>query len=333
MASSSATAPILGIDLGGTKIDIACARLSGRVLAQQRIPTQPEDGPEKNLERVRETAGKILDQARVAKVELTAVGLSIPGPWDPDAGTFLELPNLPGWEGYPIRSALEGHFDVPIHMDNDANAAALAEWKFGAGKGCRNLIYLTMSTGIGGGLILDGRLYRGQNYNAGEVGHQIIVPEGAICGCGMKGHLEGLCSGSGMARRLREIVTPESSMMWEMAGGDPANLSAEILVDAVRRGDVQAGEFFRQGLEELSTGLANLIFILNPEMIILGTIVARNPDLYLEPLDRLVRRKVWKIFTADLRIVPAQLTDRMGVFAPLALILDALKLEPEEVKE
>ena len=167
----------------------------------------------------------------------------------------------------------------------------------------------------------------------GEVGHQIIVPEGAICGCGMKGHLEGLCSGSGMARRLREIVTPESSMMWEMAGGDPANLSAEILVDAVRRGDVQAGEFFRQSLEELSTGLANLIFILNPEMIILGTIVARNPDLYLEPLDRLVRRKVWKIFTADLRIVPAQLTDRMGVFAPLALILDALKLEPEEVNE
>ena len=333
MASPSATTPILGIDLGGTKIDIACARLSGRVLAQQRIPTRPEDGPERGMERVLEAADEVLDQAGVARVELTALGMSVPGPWDRQAGTFLELPNLSSWSGFPVRRRLEDHFSIPVHMDNDANAAALAEWKFGAGKGCRNLIYLTMSTGIGGGLILDGRLYRGQNYNAGEAGHQIIVPEGAICGCGMKGHLEGLCSGSGVARRLREIVTPESSMMWQMAGGDPANLSAEILVDAVRRGDVQAGEFFQQTLEELSTGLANLIFILNPEMIILGTIVARNPDLYLEPLDRLVRRKVWEILTAGLRIVPAQLTDRMGVFAPLALILDALKLEPEEVNE
>jgi glucokinase len=331
LSSSSTARPILGIDLGGTKIDIACARMDGRVLAQQRIPTRPEEGPEKNLERVLQTVTQILDQARVAKVELSAVGLSIPGPWDHRAGTFLALPNLPGWEGYPIRRTLEKHFDVPVHMDNDANAAALAEWKFGAGRGCQHLIYLTMSTGIGGGLILDGRLYRGKNFNAGEVGHQVILPDGPICGCGLPGHLEGLCSGSGMARRLRDKVTAENSIMWQMAGGDPERLSAEILVDAVRRADALAVEFFQQILDELSTGLANLIFILNPEVIILGTIVARNPDLYLQPLDRLVRRKVWKVFTPDLRIVAAQLTDRIGVFAPLALILNALDLESEEV--
>jgi len=325
--------PILGIDLGGTKIAIACARLDGRVLAEQRILTRPEEGPEKNLECIGEAAAAILDQAGVARVELAALGVSIPGPWDHDAGTFLDLPNLPGWEGYPIRRKLEEDFGVSVHMDNDANAAALAEWKFGAGKGCRDLIYLTMSTGIGGGLILDGRLYRGKNYNAGEVGHQVILPDGPMCGCGLPGHLEALCSGSGMARRLRKRVTEENSIMWQMAGGDPEKLSAEILVAAVRRGDNLAVEFFRQTLDELSTGLANLVFILNPEMIILGTIVARNPDLYLEPLDRLVRRKVWKIFTPDLRIAAARLTDRIGVYAPLALILDALDLEPEEVNE
>jgi glucokinase len=333
MTSPSAASPILGIDLGGTKIAVACARLDGRILADERIPTRPHEGPEKNLDRVRETVGKLLDRAGVDRSDLAAAGVSIPGPWDHQAGAFLNLPNLPGWEGYPIRRRLEEDFDVPVHMDNDANAAALAEWKFGAGRGCRHLIYLTMSTGIGGGLILDGRLYRGKNYNAGEVGHQVILPGGPVCGCGLPGHLEALCSGSGMARRLRRKVTAENSEMWRMAGGDPEKLSAEILVQAVRRGDELAVTFFDQTLDELSTGLANLIFILNPEKIILGTIVARNPDLYLQPLDRLVRQKVWKIFTPDLRIVPARLTDRIGTFAPLAVILDALDLEPEEVTE
>jgi glucokinase len=331
MMSPSAQSPILGIDLGGTKIAIACARLDGRVLAEERIPTLQGEGPEKNLERIREEAGKILDRAGVARVELAAVGVSIPGPWDREAGIFLELPNLPGWSGFPIRRRLEDAFGVAVHMDNDANATALAEWKFGAGRGCRDLIYLTMSTGIGGGLILDGRLYRGHNYNAGEVGHQVIVPGGPPCGCGLPGHLEGLCSGSGMARRLRQEVTAKNSEMWPMAGGDPDTLSAEILMAAVRQGDRLAIEFFDRILDELSTGLANLVFILNPEMIILGTIVARNPDLYVQSLDRLVRGKVWEIFTTNLRIVPAQLTDRIGTYAPLALILDAMDLEPEEV--
>jgi len=331
MKSPSATSPILGIDLGGTKIEISCVRLNGRELARKRIPTRPEDGPEKGLERILNTAGEVLNTARLATVELAAVGLSIPGPWDHQAGTFLKLPNLSSWSGFPVRHYLEDRFSIPIYMDNDANAAALAEWKFGAGRGCSDLIYLTMSTGIGGGLILDGRLYRGRNFNAGEVGHQVIVPGGAMCGCGLPGHLEGLCSGSGLARRLRQTVTAENSAMWQMAGGDPANLSAEILIAAVRRGDALANEFFQQTLDELSTGLANIIFILNPEMIILGTIVAKNPDLYLEPLNRLVRRKVWDVFTSDLRIVAAQLVDRIGLFAPLALVLDALDLEPEEV--
>jgi len=331
MASPSATSPILGIDLGGTKIDISCARLNGQELARKRIPTRPEDGPEKGLERILKTADEVLDGARVARVELAAVGLSVPGPWDHQAGAFLKLPNLSSWSGFPVRGHLENHFSIPIYMDNDANAAALAEWKFGAGRGCSDLIYLTMSTGIGGGLILDGRLYRGRNFNAGEVGHQVIVPGGAVCGCGLPGHLEGLCSGSGITRRLRRRVTAENSAMWQLAGGDPVNLSAEILVAAVRRGDALAVEFFQQALDELATGLANLVFILNPEIIILGTMVAKNPDLYLRPLNRLVRQKVWDIFTSDLRIVAAQLTDRIGLFAPLAVVLDALDLEPEEV--
>jgi glucokinase len=323
--------PILGIDLGGTKVDVACCRLDGRMLAEQRIPTQPEDGPEKGLERILRVADQVLDKAGVARAELAAVGLSVPGPIDPQGGQFLKLPNLPGWQGYPIRRTLEEHFDAPVHMDNDANAAALAEWKFGAGRGTEDMVYLTMSTGIGGGLILGGRLHRGHHRNAGEVGHEVIVPGGPVCGCGLLGHLEGLCSGSGMARRLRQTVTAENSAMWQMAGGDPEKLSAEILVQAVRRGDDLAKKFFQETLDYLATGLANLIFILDPQVIVLGTIVAKNPDLYLQPLDRLVRRKVWDVFTTDLRILPAQLTDRIGVYAPLALILDALGLEPEEV--
>jgi glucokinase len=130
--SPSAATPILGIDLGGTKIAVAIARLDGRVLAEQRIPTLQGEGPEKNLARVRKATARLFEQAGVDRAELAAVGVSIPGPWDHDAGIFLDLPNLPGWTGYPIRSTLEEYFGVPVHMDNDANAAALAEWKFGA---------------------------------------------------------------------------------------------------------------------------------------------------------------------------------------------------------
>jgi glucokinase len=331
MMSPTATSPILGIDLGGTKVEIACARLNAEVLARKRIPTQAQDGPEKGLQRILETAQDVLARAEAPAKELCAVGVSIPGPWDHEAGAFLDLPNLPGWEGYPIRQKLEEHFSAPIHMDNDANAAALAEWKFGAGRGYDHLIYLTMSTGIGGGLILDGRLYRGKNFNAGEVGHQVILPDGPPGGCGLLGHLEALCSGSGIARRLRKAVKPGSSLMWELAGGDPEKLTAEVLVGAVREEDPLAQVFFHQTLEYLATGLANLVFILNPEAIILGTIVARNPDLFLKPLERMVAERVWDVFTADLKILPAQLTDQIGVYAPLAVILDALNLEPEEL--
>lgn len=330
MSPPKATSPILGIDLGGTKVDVSCVRLNKEVLAQKRIPTQAEKGPEDVLGRILDTADQILGQARVAPIELLAVGLSVPGPLDPKVGLFFNLPNLPGWKGFPIRKRLEDHFRIPLHMDNDANATALAEWKFGAGRGYDHLIYLTMSTGIGGGLILDGRLYRGKNFNAGEVGHQVILPDGPRCGCGLLGHLEGLCSGSGIARRLREMVKPGESLMWEMAGGDPEKLTAEILVQAVRRGDALAREFFQETLEYLAMGLANLVFILNPQAIVLGTMVAKNPDLFLEPLERMVKEKVWDVFTPDLKILPAQLVDQIGVYAPLAVILDALNFEPEE---
>jgi glucokinase len=330
MSSLKTTSPILGIDLGGTKVEIACVQLSGRVLAQKRIPTQAEEGPDRGLERILETVQDILDEAGVAPIELSAVGLSVPGPLDPAAGVFLNLPNLPGWQEYPIRKKLQEQFTVPVHMDNDANATALAEWKFGAGRGFDHVIYLTMSTGIGGGLILDRRLYRGKNFNAGEVGHQVVAPNGPPCGCGLLGHLEGLCSGSGIARRLREAVTPDNSAMWEMAGGDPNKLTAEVLTQAVRRGDALARDFFQTTLEYLAAGLANLVFILNPEAIILGTMVARNPDLFLEPLERMVKERVWDVFTPDLKILPAQLHDQVGVYAPLAVILNALNLEPEE---
>jgi glucokinase len=309
---------------------MACARLNGEVLAQKRIPTQPEDGADRGFERILETAEGILGQAKVSAGDLAAVGLSVPGPLDPVAGVFFKLPNLPGWEGYPLRQKLEEHYSVPIYMDNDANATALAEWKFGAGRGYDHLIYLTMSTGIGGGLILDGKLYRGKNYNAGEVGHQVIVPDGSPCGCGLLGHLEGLCSGSGIARRLREVVKTDNSAMWQMAGGDPEKLTAEILVQAVRQGDALAQEFFQETLEYLATGLANLVFILNPEAIIMGTMVAKNPDLFLEPLNRMVRERVWEVFTPDLKFLPAELVDQVGVYAPLAVILDALNIVPEE---
>jgi len=303
-------AMVLGVDLGGTKTAVSVWAPEGRRLATRRFPTIP-GGPDPNLARISELGRELLGGARPS-----AIGVSGGGPLDPERGVIISIPNLAGWEEVPIADRLRSEFGAPVGIENDANACAIAEHRFGAGRGCRNMAFLTLSTGIGGGLILDGRIYRGHRFLAGEAGHQVIVPGGPPCGCGNRGCLEALASGTGIARRLRERRDSLAA-----SGGPPPDLPADAreLVARARAGDPFSIEFLRETAAYLAMGLANLVYIVDPERIILGTIAVGAGDLLLGPLREEVDRRLWPAFRRGLRILPAALGEDLGDWAAFAV--------------
>ncbi|MDE2825474.1 MAG: ROK family protein, partial [Gemmatimonadota bacterium] len=213
-------------------------------------------------------------------------------------------------------------------VENDANASALAEWSFGAGWGFRHMVYMTMSTGIGGGIILDGRLYRGPSDTAGEVGHMTIVENGPACGCGKRGCLEALCSGPSIARRAREKAQAATgSLMVDLAGGDPACITAETVMAAARQDDPAAREIVDETARYMAVGLGNIVNILNPEVIVIGTILVKAQDLLLEPIRAYLRRETWPRVFDTVRVVPAGLGDEVGDLAAIAVIRQAVRSE------
>jgi glucokinase len=300
----------LGVDLGGTKIAVGLWAGRGELLGKERWETLPEPRP--NLERAVEAARALLERAGKTGEparSLAAVGVSGGGPVDPERGVLLSVPNLPGWDEVPVCRLLGEALDAPCAMENDANACALAEWLYGAGRGARDLAFLTCSTGIGAGLILDGRLYRGSRHLAGEAGHQIIVPDGDPCGCGQRGCLETYASGAGMARRLAALRRERPGL--------PA--TAREVTERARAGDEFSLEFLRETARYLALGLANLAYILNPERFILGTIAVGAGGLLLEPLRAELRRLLWPALLEGLEVVPASLGDELGDRAALAV--------------
>ncbi|MFQ5418403.1 MAG: ROK family protein, partial [Myxococcota bacterium] len=192
----------LGIDIGGSKLAVAVGDGDGKILARLRRPIDATDRPDEDLARIAADAREVLAEAGVAADDVAAVGVSAPGPVDVERGLLIDPPNLPGWGTVPVVEAMEAVLGRPVGLENDANAAALAEWRFGAGRGARDLVYLTMSTGIGGGLILGGRLHRGHRFAAGEVGHMPLDANGARCACGLRGCFEATAGGAAWTRRL-----------------------------------------------------------------------------------------------------------------------------------
>jgi glucokinase len=301
---------VLGVDLGGTKTAVSVWTPDGTRLASRRFSTIPGP-PEPNLERIEALGRELLGGARPA-----SIGVSGGGPLDPERGIIISIPNLPGWTEVPIARRLSAAFGAPVGIENDANACAIAEHRFGAGRGSRNMVFLTLSTGIGGGLILDGRIYRGHRFLAGEAGHTTIVPDGPPCGCGNRGCLETFASGTGIARRLRERRAALAG-----AGGPPVDIpgTAKDVVDRARAGDAFSLDFLEETAAWLAVGLANLVYILDPERIVLGTIAVGAGDLLLAPLRAEVERRLWPAFRRDLQILPAALGADLGDWAAFAV--------------
>ena len=312
---------LLGIDIGGTKLALALGNAQGEVVQRFRRPIEASGDAQRDVARIVEDAQQLLAAAGVAREQIAAIGVSAPGPVDARRAEVVEPPNMPGWGRVPLAAWIEAELGGPVALENDANAAALAEWRFGAGRGHRDIVYLTMSTGVGGGLILDGRLYRGHQGNAGELGHIPLEAGGERCACGMRGCFEAYAGGAAWAKRLRE-VTPVGSMVAELAGG-PEHVTPKHLVEAAHAGDSFALGEFARWRETVARGITTIAFAFAPERIVLGTIaIAAGEELCFAPLRERVRELVWPDIAAGLEIVPAALGDRLADLAGICAALE-----------
>jgi glucokinase len=313
---------VLGIDLGGTKINTALVDRAGVILARDFRETLVAEGPDAIIARMLDAARQVMNRADVRADQVDAVGVCAPGPLDLDAGLALAPPNLPGWDRIPLTSRIAEGLGMPALLENDANAAALGENRFGAGRGTQHMIYVTASTGIGGGLILDGRLYHGRGGLAGEIGHQTILPHGPICGCGNRGCLESLASGTALARMGRESVARGvPTLIAQLAEGDPGRISAKLVAQAAAQGDAEAKMILSQAMDFLGIGMANLVNLFNPELIVIGGGLTNLGDALFGPVRRAVDRNAFPAAAQAVRIVQAELGDDVGALGAAALAL------------
>lgn len=312
----------IGIDLGGTKISTALVDSGGKILASDYRETNANavDGPPAVIERMLGAARQVMTGAGVRPAQVAAVGVGAPGPLDIEAGILILPPNLPGWFRVPLKQQIEDGLQIATFLENDANAAGLGEHRFGAGRGVQHMIYVTVSTGIGGGLILDGKLYHGSSGAAGEIGHMTIKPDGPRCNCGNWGCLEALASGTAIAREGRErIARGVPTLIAELAGGDPERVTAKLVAEAAARGDVEAQRILAEAMEYLGLGIANLINLFDPELVVIGGGLMNLGERLFEPVRRVVAERAYVAKAHPVGIVPAALGDNVGVLGAAAV--------------
>lgn len=308
---------IVGIDIGGTNLVVGCVAEDGSVLHGLRSePTMAELGPEAVVDRlIGMSRASIADTlAAVPGAQVLGVGVGAPGPLDTKSGVVLLTPNL-GWVDMPLRQRMHDGLGLPAALDNDANCAVLGEWWRGAARGTVNAVGVTIGTGIGGGIIIGGRLYRGSSDCAGEVGHMTIDDQGRKCGCGNYGCLEAYASGPAIARRAAEgIEAGEESMLKSMVQGDLRRITAQTVYEASAAGDQFALEVVRDTARFLGTGVANLINIFNPEAVVVCGGVTLAGERLFTPLRREVVKRAFRPAVRICRIVPGELTGTAGVY-------------------
>jgi glucokinase len=258
----------VGVDIGGTKVAAGLVNASGEISSHQRVPMISNSSAEAGLRAVLSAISKVLPSGASG---ISGIGICAPGPLDPKTGIILNPPNVPCWRDFPLADSVRKIYPVQIKVDNDANAAALAEARWGAGRGFSNVFYATIGTGIGTGIIFDGKIYHGRTGSAGEGGHVSIDYRGPICACGKPGCIEILASGTSIARRAREkVAAGEKSSMLELAGGDPGALTGEIVARAAAAGDSVAKKLLAETAEMVALWLSNMVDLLDPDVIVIG---------------------------------------------------------------
>jgi len=317
---------IVGVDLGGTNLVVGAMPADGSCeLAVHSLPTRAALGADAVVDRicdmVETTIATTCRETGATRAQFAGVGIGSPGPIDRERGMVIITPNL-GWTNFPLRDRVGEKVGLTATLDNDANCATLGEWWLGAAKGARNVVGFTLGTGIGGGLIIDGKLYHGASDVAGEVGHMTINSTGRRCNCGNYGCLEAYCSGPAIAERAREALAGgEQSVLTEMCGGNLATLTAATVYRASEDGDAVAGEVVRETARLLGAGVANIMNIFNPDVVVLAGGVAQAGDSLFVPLRAEVRRRAFKPAVDACRIVPGKLQGSAGMVGAVAAFL------------
>lgn len=307
---------VIGVDLGGTKISTAISTIEGNILANVVLPTKAEEGETAVLGRIVQSIDEVIVGSSTSIDEIEAIGIGSPGPLDAKKGIIITTPNLP-FKDYNLVQPLKEKYNIPVYLDNDANAAAIGEYMFGAGKGKESIVYFTVSTGVGGGAVLDGKVYRGHTSNALEIGHTTVDPNGPRCNCGNLGCLEAMSSGTAIAKKGKEAVS--TNVETSLKKYDTVT-SYEVFKEA-EAGDEVAKDIIDNALTYLGIGVANAIATFDPEMIIIGGGVSKAGDIVFDTVKKVVNKRCFKSMAESCEIVPAGLGSDAGVVGAVALAI------------
>jgi glucokinase-like ROK family protein len=304
---------VAAVDLGATSIDVALSTLGSELLAHRGEPADIRDGPQPVLGRVKELLSELLKEQSAGPRDVLAIGMGVPGPVEQASGLLRTPPIMPGWDGFPIRDAFAGEYAAPVFVDNDVNVMALGEHWGGVGKGVDNLLFVKIGTGIGGGIIADGSLYRGVQGCAGDIGHICVDPDGPVCSCGNEGCLEAMAAGPAIAVKAERCAREGLSPILSEVLGERGEFSARDVGEAASRGDYQALEIIRESGRLVGRVLATLVSTLNPSLIVIGGGVANIGHSLLAEIRSTVYRRSLPLATRNLPIVLSELEGVAGV--------------------
>lgn len=307
---------VVGVDLGGTKISTALSDLEGKIINQTTIPTDAHEGEMPVLNRIINSIEKVVNDSAISYEDIKGIGIGSPGPLDAKQGIIITTPNLP-FKNFNLVKPISEKFGVPVFLDNDANVAAIGEFMFGAGKGAENIVFFTVSTGVGGGAILNGKVYRGHTSNALEIGHMTVAPHGQRCNCGNVGCVEATSSGTAIAKRAHEALSTKvetSLRKYENV------TSYEVFVEAAA-GDPVAKDIIDDAMNYLGIAVANAVSIFDPEYVIIGGGVSKAGDVVFDTVRKVVDKRCFKSMAESVKIVPAGLGTDAGLIGAVALAL------------
>jgi len=323
MTQRSDHGPVIGVDIGGTKVAAGIVDASGKILSQVRTPMRANDGPEAGLEAVTSAIDQVLSaEASTPQVQPNTIGICAPGPLDPESGVVLNPPNLPCWRNFPLATRIAEKYRVPVKVDNDANAAALSETIWGAARGYKYVFYATLGTGIGTGIVLDGRIYHGRTGAAGEGGHVSIDYHGPVCSCGKRGCIEVLAAGPAIAARARQRVAADpdrGAALLDLAQGKLEAVTSEMVGKAYAAKDALAKEILRQTAELLTIWLGNIVDLLDPDVLVVGGGVAAMLNPFFGEIKRLLPSWCVNPRAAEIPLVLAHYGADAGIAGGAAL--------------
>ena len=318
-------APAVGVDVGGTKIAAGVIDAHAQVLSRYSARTHAGRPPAEVIEAIVEATEAVLAQAGLRVEDVAGLGVGFAGHVNSALGRVLTSSNLPAWDNHPLRDVLAGRLGMPVILENDANCAAWAEYRFGAGQGARYLCYVTFSTGFGAGIVLEGRLYVGATGTAGEIGHTIVDPDGPLCPCGKRGCVMSYAGGLAISRMVRErLQSGEPTLLRDLCGPVPERVSGEVVAEAARRGDRVAQDILRTAGRYFGIGLSTIVQVLNPDRIVIGGGLARIGPLLMEPCLQALNENIPPVLVDATDIVFSALWDDAGVIGAGALVWERI---------